>query len=153
MHPSQAPNQVIFGSYKSFRNFGAPLASGVKVGSSGQFVSGNLSMAYCFGSGGAVEGESGPWFGKKDRFLGLEFTVNGQTHFGWVRLSVKIQGKDLGCQFKTYVTGYAYETLPNTAIVTGKLHDAKSESLPGPALGELALGSAGLVAWRKEKED
>jgi len=153
VHPSQAPNQVIFGSSTQFVKFAAALNAGVKIGSSDTFAPNNESMLYCAGTGGIILSHKGQWFNRKDRFLGVEFSINGQTHFGWARLSVQLQGKDLGCQFKAYLTGYAYETLPNTAIVTGKLHDTESATLPGPTLGQLALGSAGLVACRKEKED
>lgn len=87
----------------------------------------------------------GPWAYVKNRYLGLKFQTKGQTHFGWARLSTKIGfGGATGI-----LTGYAYETIPNKAIIAGKTHGPDEE--PGPAslktrtsesatLGMLALG-------------
>jgi hypothetical protein len=76
-----------------------------------------------------------------------------------------IQRYDLFCgRHPGDVTGYAYETVPNKAIVTGKkkgadadqIGDAVSASVSAvtptraPAgLGRLAQGASGLTAWRK----
>jgi hypothetical protein len=60
------------------------------------------------------------------------------------------------------LTGYAYETIPNKAIIAGKTHAPDEE--PGPAslktrtsesatLGMLALGAPGLSIWRREDSD
>jgi hypothetical protein len=96
----------------------------------------------------------GYWGDAQGRFLGLEFTVQGQKHFGWARLNGTAT-----------LTGYAYETVPNKPIRAGQtgpvadnllpeLRSAppSSASLQPPALGLLALGWRGLDAWRKEPE-
>jgi hypothetical protein len=90
--------------------------------------------------------------GITNRYLGLRFTISGQVHYGWIRFSVK--GNFL--QRTLTVTGYAYETQPDTAITTGNMGpSAKPSSLSpsqnpgaGPSLGLLSLGSVGLPAWR-----
>jgi hypothetical protein len=107
---------------------------------------------------------SGPFFGlncgywskAQGRFLGFEFTAQGQKHYGWARLNFATD--------RTTLTGYAYETEPGKAIRagdTGPIADARvpeMRSVPPavatlrlPTLGLLALGSAGLDIWRKEQ--
>jgi hypothetical protein len=98
--------------------------------------------------------------GVKDRYLGLRFIIQGQVHFGWARLNVSFKNG----AFIGLVTGYAYETIPNKAITTGKTKEAEEEgvgqlsptSLAAPTrepatLGLLALGSPGLSIWRREE--
>jgi hypothetical protein len=63
---------------------------------------------------------------------------------------------------RAVLTGYAYETEPNTMIVEGSLSDGTSENVPptdllAPApqpasLGTLARGADGLTLWRREEE-
>ena len=53
------------------------------------------------------------------------------------------------------LSGYAYETVPGKAIPAGKTlgTDPLSDvERPEATLGALALGSAGLVAWRRDEE-
>jgi hypothetical protein len=106
----------------------------------------------------------GPWINVKNKFVGIKFHINAQTHFGWARFSMK---QDNYCQTFAVLTGYAYETVANKPIVTGKPpapEDAKlpDSSLPPDnpfsmpsvsALGSLALGAPGLTVWRKEERN
>ena len=50
-------------------------------------------------------------------FLGLEFQINGQTHFGWAQISVDASSTST----HTTLTGFAYETIPGQAINTGQI--------------------------------
>jgi hypothetical protein len=91
----------------------------------------------------------GPWQYAQDNYLGITFTVDGVTHYGWLRLSVSIGFR----RFTTTINGFAYETLPGKTIYAGQLSehaDASPESTPDPkaSLGTLALGSRGLKFWR-----
>jgi hypothetical protein len=99
----------------------------------------------------------GKWPNAQAPFLGLEFTAGGQKHFGWARLNFVNRTPML--------TGYAYETESGKAIRagdTGPVADGRvPEILSAPptaatlrpaTLGMLALGSAGLDIWRKEKD-
>jgi hypothetical protein len=104
---------------------------------------------------------NGPWSKAKNRYLGLEFLIEGKVHFGWARLNVSCQGTDV---FATLI-GYAYETIPNKAIKAGQTKGTAAESgedfgasasLPkltpeshqAPWLGMLALGAEGVLLWR-----
>ena len=104
----------------------------------------------------------GYWGNAQGRFLGFEFTIQGQMHFGWARLNLTSSSST----FKiATLTGYAYETEPNKPIRagdTGPVADAREPEMysapPAAArlrpatLGLLALGSAGLDIWRKEQD-
>jgi hypothetical protein len=85
----------------------------------------------------------------------LKFLIKGQVHYGWARLTLTVK-----YPISATLTGYAYETVPNKAIVTGKTQGPDAEGpdveqieptadqgtrsdLPQPAsLGMLALGAA-----------
>jgi hypothetical protein len=83
----------------------------------------------------------GGGFPNGDGFIGLQFQINGQDHFGWVGFQIR-QTYYLG------VWGYAYETVPNKPIVTGQTYTPE----PGSgSLVALALGSLGLGLWRRRK--
>lgn len=58
-----------------------------------------------------------------------------QRHFGWARLTVNCSGF---VNVDATITGYAYETLPNKAIIAGKTH-GKQNATPG-RLAQGALG-------------
>jgi hypothetical protein len=103
----------------------------------------------------------GRWSEATRLYLGLQFTIQGQTHFGWARVSVAATYNGVYAA----LTGYAYETVPNMAIVTGQTQGTGSKrktralqanpvsvNRPAPApasLGLLARGSLGLDAWRR----
>jgi hypothetical protein len=104
--------------------------------------------------------------GVRDRYLGLKFSIRGETHYGWLRISVQIpNSKKNG--FNAFITGYAYETEANTAIIAGQetgAVEASSSMQPGspqpsssqPAqasLGMLARGAEGIAIWRREENE
>lgn len=106
----------------------AALASNVRVGPHAKpFQAGRNVMAYRSSGTGTQSG--GPWKNVNKRYLGLKFLIKGKTHYGWARLNVSIQNHAI----TTTLTGYAYETVPNTAIVTGR---TKGQA----GLGALAQG-------------
>src|SRR5580698_9552996 len=105
----------------------------------------------CFGGG--------PWHNVHNRYLGLKFLIHGKPHYGWARLNLNVNGMKLSAT----LTGYAYETIPNKAIITGKTKGPDEEpaanetpdaSVTAPThapatLGALALGAPGLSIWRR----
>ena len=128
----------------------AALAAGVSVGSSGPFK----AKVYLMGSD-----QTNAYFGQwalrkgsvKNRYVALKFLINGQVHFGWARLNVQIRSARTTC-VQAVLTGYAYETVAGMPIVTGNTSGTEAASAEPATLGQLALGAAGLVAWRKERE-
>lgn len=108
---------------------GIPYAFALKAGSvigPKQLFSGML-MA----SSDSGQGTIGRWLNVSNGYLGLKFAINGTTHYGWARLTVKVLG---GATIQAILTGYAYETIANKAIIAGRTHG------PDGTLGELAAG-------------
>jgi hypothetical protein len=98
----------------------------------------------------------------KNRYLGLKFTIKGTTHFGWARLNVTCTTMYGNHKVTGVLTGYAYETIPNKPIITGKTGGPGDDDQPAPAslkthtsepttLGALALAAPGLAIWRREE--
>jgi len=126
-----------------------------------QFSSKGL-MALIATYSGYIVNYTGLWAnggkGVTNRYLGLQFQINGKNHHGWARLNVSFSGSLH--MLEATLTGYAYETIPGKAIIAGATEgpdDAEpTASLnthsSGPAtLGALALGAPGLTIWRREE--
>jgi hypothetical protein len=112
------------------------------------------------------------WANVSNRYLGLRFQINGETHYGWARLTVKFHGGALKERtWEAQLTGYAYETVagkpitagqtkgdaedisaslqtaqPGTSMVASSASRRASRSVP---LGALALGADGIALLRR----
>jgi hypothetical protein len=149
----------------------ADLGAGVSVGPNRPFshrtFSGFMAGYAAFGSGG--HSFFGPWAhggkGVKNRYLGLKLTIKGEVHYGWARLTVSMGAPRTG-NIVGHLTGYAYETIPNKPIITGKTKGAEvidsaveesnltSLAAPNPkpaTLDLLAIGAPALSIWRREE--
>jgi hypothetical protein len=112
-----------------FNNYAAALPAGVRIGPSNvkRFQAGRDVMAFRSSGNGTRSG--GPWKNVRNRYLGLKFLIKGKVHYGWARLNVTIAGRAVDAT----LTGYAYETIPNKAIIAG-------QTKGGSTLGRLAIG-------------
>ena len=123
------------------------LAPGAEIGASGIFYrNGRNLMASSHDPGGS----GGAWKNGGNGFLGLEFQIGGQVHYGWAEVFVAGPPPTYYGQ----VTGYAYNTVPNQPIRAGQKSntDVIGGIPPQPAtLGLLALGAPGLDIWRKRE--
>jgi len=132
-----AGNSEIGSATKSGWHFAAAMKKGSAVGPPGHFLAGSGVMRAVFSTATPV----GPWNNVTNRYLGLKFQIKGKTHYGWARLNVSSQG--YGSIVAT-LTGYAYETTPNKAIIAGKTKGpdvitVQPDTRDG-TLGRLALG-------------
>jgi hypothetical protein len=144
-----AGNAVIAGT-----DGAAALTWGTRIGFKAPFQHSTLFMAsrarchssYCY---------LGPWAYSQGRYLGVKFSVAGQIHYGWVRLSVE--------RLPATLTGYAYETIPNKPIIAGQPSGPVSISAVNPdevrilstqfsTLGLLARGADAISIWRRNEE-
>jgi len=141
----------------------AAVPRGRRVGPHSPFQPGDSSLNMAFGSNGGAA--SCPWRPVMQAYLGLKFVVKGKVHFGWARIK---RVPPMYAGFPAVITGYAYETIPNKAIVTGvtKGPDEVKDSDPGPgaslnslipdkqqpaSLGMLALGAQAMPLWRRKE--
>jgi hypothetical protein len=131
--------------------YASALKHGAQIGAKAHF-SGRLMASSQSG-----QGSLGRWLNVTNGYLGLKFAIKGKIHYGWARLTVQVLG---GAFIKTTLTGYAFETIPNKAIVAGQTKGTENTSVEEtnaapthePAtLGLLALGSPGLSAWHREE--
>jgi hypothetical protein len=135
-----------------------PLAKGALIGTSGGFE-GRDRLAWGrsanhSGHGGYYTG--GPWAqSDAERYLGVRFLIDGETHYGWVRMSVSTEPSNIGAT----ITGYAYNTVANQPLKAGEgaqkprgagLHRA---GLYPAGLGALSLGALGIALWRKKEQE
>jgi hypothetical protein len=149
--------------------YAALLGSGVSIGPKGKLQAGHEFMAAangkCDGTGICSYGSSGQWKQVTHGFLGLKFIIQGEIHYGWARLNITVANAGI----YGAVTGFAYETVPNKPIITGKeqgpIAQGKEQSKTSPtdpgffetsgsgpaSLGALARGSLGLYVWRKRE--
>jgi hypothetical protein len=126
-----------------------------KIGPSANFVSGGVIEAV-HGSG-AQRKSYGNFPGTaKNRYLGVRFLIHGETHYGWVRLSVDTRSPKISAT----ITAYAYETVPNKPILAGTaalgfetIAPDHTESVGRPSLGMLALGADGMSRWRPKETE
>jgi hypothetical protein len=123
----------------------AALPKGMQVGPKDPLMAKSLIMAASHGSYTNGGSAFGPWLKEHEAYIGVRFAIHGKTHYGWAR----IQWNGIGTT--EYIAGYAYETIANKPILTGKTKgpDADdigeaadtSSSLTG-GLGDLARGAS-----------
>jgi hypothetical protein len=140
--------------------YASDLMRGAKIGPSAHFNSSILGVT--------VEGSFGDFLSSRtdrtvygnwgndpqNRYLGVKFQIKGETHFGWVRMTVT---SDKVLSITGTITGYAYETVPNKPIVAGTAATSAAEALvgqqSGASLGMLASGADGLALWRSKGDN
>ncbi|MGB6679238.1 MAG: hypothetical protein WBE44_21255 [Terriglobales bacterium] len=93
---------------------------------------------------GHSSNSGGQWLYATHRYLGLQFVILGKVHYGWARLNVTLKHG----QIIAVLTGYAYETIPNKPIITGKTKGPDVITLDPATLGHLAVGATQIPAWR-----
>jgi hypothetical protein len=114
------------------------------------FQKGTLRLMGALSFSFSYSGTNGQWLYTKNRYLGLKFVINGQIHYGWARFTVTpINAIPTEFAIHVVLTGYAYETIPNKPIITGKIKGPDVITLEPATLGHLAQGASGISAWRK----
>ncbi len=142
------------------------LTRGAVIGPSANFFAYSLALiegSEAFSSNRTFRGF---WKDSKNRYLGVSFPINGETHYGWIRLTVTTDPNAHGPFMSAKITGYAYETVANKPILAGtaataatpadnptaELQAPKNAQVKnGPSLGMLASGSEALPLWRREE--
>lgn len=82
----------------------------------------------------------GLFTGVESAYAGLQFQIDGQTHYGWARVGAPIAGLNGG-----WIYEYAYETRPDTPIFAG--------AVPEPSTWALLVGGGALMVWFRRKRN
>jgi len=135
-------------------NHASVLGSGVQIGPKGQFQSSTQRLVYfqqlCLTEFGTCRSSTvGNWKNVARGYLGLKFFIQGKAHYGWARFNVTVTHKGI----YALLTGYAYETIADKPIITGKTKGPDVITIQDASLGHLARGASGLSAWRKAGGD
>jgi hypothetical protein len=120
-------NQVVYNAYGA-----VAMKAGMGIGPLDVFKGGKEVMA---DGSHNVSHAFGSWVNVTNRYLGVKFNISGETHYGWVRMTVLTQG---GVTINATVTGYAYESLANTPLTAGQPEG--TADIADGTLGKLALG-------------
>jgi hypothetical protein len=141
---AQSQNQIVF-QVSASNLFASNLKPGARIGAGENFRAGRefdlFGCGYYRGEGGC----NGGWQQQGERtasgYVGLEFSANSETYYGWARVSIS-QEKEVTTGL---LEGYAYENIPGRQIRAGETSGTDQESAIEPAggtLGFLALGAA-----------
>jgi hypothetical protein len=89
----------------------------------------------------------GHWSHVANRFLGVKFVINGQVHFGWIGFRSVYGARALTAK----LAGWAYETIPDTLIVTGRVGTSAqpTASIHPTSMELLAAGHTAIDQRRK----
>jgi len=106
-------------------SFVAANPPGNPIGPGKPFGSGQRNMAVCNHLAYVHSGQttttyyaSGGWVKVTNAYLGVKFTIQGQTHYGWARVT-SLNNNSNFCDASGALTGYAYETVPDRPIRAG----------------------------------
>jgi hypothetical protein len=126
-------------------NLPANLASGASIGPAAKFGKGkDFGLLFTYSPWRRNENNHRGNFNFSEiNYFGFEFSINRQTHYGWLRLQVT---KGL----VTHILGWGYETAADTPILAGACGSPKTAKITPASLGALALGAEALPLWRKE---
>ena len=91
----------------------------------------------------------GYWIRATQLYLGLEFQINGQTHYGWAELSTN------ATIFNpvNFLYGFAYETIPLKRILTGQTMDSPDEPDTDSGSGESKVPGPAVMAAQDNLQD
>jgi hypothetical protein len=131
--------------------YASRLLVGVRVGSKGQVPRGLMAGRSYFKSK-SKSSYRGPWAKSKGTttgYLGFRFVIKGKVHYGWARLKVKELQQFPGTS--ALLTGYAYETIANKTIITGKTKGPDVITVQPASLGDLARGASSISSWRVKR--
>jgi hypothetical protein len=116
--PYGAGNAVA-GETPSAYDYALALDINTMVDSTLNWIAATNTMAYNVDSANPYNEN---WNGVTDKYLGLQFVVGGNTHYGWARLDCNAIGDSV------VVKDYAFDATPNTGIMTGNMGASLTET-------------------------
>ena len=113
------PNNAMVGYEGDIFPYASALDSGNSIGPAANFITNSVNYAF-FASiySGATYG---PWADESDKYLGIQFDIDGEIHYGWIRLDVTVGPVSLT------IKDWAYNSTPNEMIMAGDIGGVDSE--------------------------
>jgi hypothetical protein len=152
--------KVMAGTRGTLGAYASILGNGAVIGPSAHFSSSAgrgvtmVERSVGFVSASTQNTVYGNWGNANNKYLGVRFLINGETHYGWIQIST-----DTVAGMTATIEAYAYEVQANKKVTIGSTAKAaEGRTAPdaptaarnrGPSIGMLALGSAGLNLWRR----
>ena len=119
------------------------LTAGTIVGPGSNFGTSSSLLESKILNGNAKQNGQWPDNLSDPRYVGLEFRINGQVHYGWARVGAAAEYDTPQSQAILY--DYAYESEPDTAITIAPI--------PEPAtFGLFAMGAVGIAALKLRRK-
>ncbi len=144
--------------------YASALLRGAKIGASDHFLSGKITIEDTFFLSHTYYTTEKKFYGKwggnhPNRFLGVRFKIDGKTHYGWIRITVKSAITHPFTLMSATITEYGYETIANKTLDAGLASTnsaavqapTMTEPAGGASLGMLAVGAEGLALWRRDE--
>lgn len=85
--------------------------------------------------------QNGLWQFQNNKYLGVNFLIDGQMHYGWVEIST-IEGEDI--RQGVAIQAYAYETTPDLPIIAGFIPTCYP---PNPLPPTAITGTTAKIKW------
>lgn len=136
-----ASGAAVFSLSSLDSHFVVPLASGSVIWADPFPYEWYVARQTPFGTLGSVFtacvniGCIGFFTGVESAYVGLQFQIDGQTHYGWVRVGAPLAGLNGG-----WIYEYAYETRPNTPILAAAVPEPSAWALLGAGIGLWFIG-------------
>lgn len=163
----QNAKNEIWGRGGVYRRFASALPGGAQVGPDNSYFQqgpklthglvpspvaqmANFGVDYSYQGYLAGSYTYGQWMYTRQRYLGLQFVISGQLHYGWARVAVTVDRSPRNYKIAAILTGYAYETVPDKPIITGATEELNVNTPEPASLGHLAQGASAISAWRRK---
>lgn len=113
------PNNAFQGYAGDVFPYASALDSGATISAGASFVS-NAANYAIFAS--VFSGSTyGPWADETDKYLGFKFDIDGELHYGWMRLDIFVTPVSFT------IKDWAYNSNPDEMIIAGDMGAADSE--------------------------
>lgn len=90
---------------------------------------------------------------KQNNYIGVKFQAAGQTHYGWVRLSIDNLSNNVAELPKLIIQDYAYEATPNTPITIEHITASIAENLVLKDIGETSTANDLQLTFNKADDE
>jgi hypothetical protein len=120
-------NAVVTSAGRIGSSNASALLMGAPVNSASSLYSNVATMAALYW-GVCGTGVAGEWLNQPNRYLGFQFKgAANDVHYGWAKVSTVAYVDQRGIlHASTVLTGFAYETNPGQAILTGQTSDGQN---------------------------